>query len=184
MSFFRDLWFAHEMFSRILFSRILKCLFLTAFSQFFGFFHENKWLFWHFFVYFESQTKICFEEVKTSSKSGEKKFGSTKTKLMRRSFCNWEIYQTIRYFIHIREDKTIESAVPFPAPEKGDNRGLSPFHPRIIIVIGECPLLSPVWKSSPLPQKPLKRLENLPPSPSPVTGAGTGNSFNVPFRPL
>ena len=43
-----------------------------------------------------------------------------------------------------REDKTIESAVPFPAPEKGDNRGLSPFHPRIIIVIGECPLLSPV----------------------------------------
>ena len=25
-----------------------------------------------------------------------------------------------------REDKTIESAVPFPAPEKGDNRGLSP----------------------------------------------------------
>ena len=43
-----------------------------------------------------------------------------------------------------REDKTIESAVPFPAPEIGDNRGLSPFHPRIIIVIGECPLLSPV----------------------------------------
>ena len=43
-----------------------------------------------------------------------------------------------------REDKTIESAVPFPAPEKGDNRGLSPFHPRMIIVVGECPLLSPV----------------------------------------
>ena len=43
-----------------------------------------------------------------------------------------------------REDKTIESAVPFPAPEIGDNWGLSPFHPRIIIVIGECPLLSPV----------------------------------------
>jgi hypothetical protein len=42
-----------------------------------------------------------------------------------------------------REDKTIESAVPFPAPEKGDNRGLSPFHPRKKIVIGECPLLSP-----------------------------------------
>ena len=82
----------------------------------------------------------------------------------------------------IREDKTIEIAVPFPAPEKGDNRGLSPFHPRIIIVIGECPLLPPVWKSSPLPRKPLKCLENLPPSPSPVTGAGTGKgtpSFNV-----
>ena len=46
--------------------------------------------------------------------------------------------------IHNREDKTIEIAVPFPAPEKGDNRGLSPFHPRIIIVIGECPLLPPV----------------------------------------
>ena len=44
----------------------------------------------------------------------------------------------------IREYETIESAVPFPAPEKGDNWGLSPFHPRIIIVIGECPLLSPV----------------------------------------
>ena len=85
-----------------------------------------------------------------------------------------------------REDKTIESAVPFPAPEKGDNRGLSPFHPRIIIVIGECPLLPPVWKSSPLPRKPLKCLENLPPSPSPVTGAGTGKgtpSFNVLKEP-
>ena len=44
----------------------------------------------------------------------------------------------------VREDKTIESAIPFPAPEKGDNGGLSPFHPWIIIVIGECPLLSPV----------------------------------------
>ena len=42
-----------------------------------------------------------------------------------------------------REDKTIESAVPSPAPEKGDNRGLSPFHPRKIIAIGECSLLSP-----------------------------------------
>ena len=41
-----------------------------------------------------------------------------------------------------REDKTIESAIPFPAPEKGDNGGLSPFHPRKIIVIRECPLLS------------------------------------------
>ena len=86
-----------------------------------------------------------------------------------------------------REDKTIESAVPFPAPEIGDNRGLSPFHPRIIIVIGECPLLSPVWKSSPLPRKPLKCLENFPPSPSPVTGAGTGKgtpSFNVLKEPI
>ena len=33
-----------------------------------------------------------------------------------------------------REDKNIESAIPFPAPEKGDNRGLSPFHSRKIIV--------------------------------------------------
>ena len=85
-----------------------------------------------------------------------------------------------------REDKTIESAVPFPAPEKGDNQGLSPFHPRMIIVVGECPLLSPVWKSSPLPRKPLKRLENLPPSPSPVTRAGTGKgtpSFNALKEP-
>ena len=48
------------------------------------------------------------------------------------------------YAVQDREDKTIESAVPFPAPEKGDNQGLSPFHPRIIIVVGECPLLSPV----------------------------------------
>ena len=89
-------------------------------------------------------------------------------------------------FIWTREDKTIESAVPFPAPEKGDNRGLSPFHPRMIIVVGECPLLSPVWKSSPLPRKPLKCLENLPPSPSPVTGAGTGKgtpSFNALKEP-
>jgi hypothetical protein len=46
-------------------------------------------------------------------------------------------------FIGRREDKTIESAVPFPAPEKRDNRGLPPFHPKKIIVIGECPLLSP-----------------------------------------
>ena len=43
-----------------------------------------------------------------------------------------------------KEGKTIESVVPFPAPEKEDNRVLSPFHPQIIIVIGECPLLSPV----------------------------------------
>ena len=50
---------------------------------------------------------------------------------------------SLGYTVGIREDKTIESAVPFPAPEKGDNRGLSPFHPRKIIVIGECPLLSP-----------------------------------------
>ena len=85
-----------------------------------------------------------------------------------------------------REDKTIESAVSFPAPEKGDNRRLSPFHPRMIIVVGECPLLSPVWKSFPLPRKPLKRLENLPPSPSPVTWAGTGKgtpSYNALKEP-
>ena len=50
----------------------------------------------------------------------------------------------IVHLVVSREDKTIESAVPFPAPEKGDNRGLSPFHPRMIIVVGECPLLSPV----------------------------------------
>ena len=37
----------------------------------------------------------------------------------------------------------IESDIPFPAPEKRDNRGLPSFHPRKIIVIGECPLLSP-----------------------------------------
>ena len=48
------------------------------------------------------------------------------------------------YTVLAREDKTIEIAVPFPAPEKGDNRGLSPFHPRIIIIIRECPLLPPV----------------------------------------
>ena len=93
----------------------------------------------------------------------------------------------LKMTVWTREDKTIESAVPFPAPEKGDYRGLPPFHPRMIIVIGECPLLSPVWKSSPLPWKPLKCLENLPLSPSPVTGAGTGKgtpSFNVPFSPL
>ena len=108
-----------------------------------------------------------------------KQSGQQLTSMTRRFFC-WH---------YTREDKTIESAVPFPAPEKGDNRGLSPFHPRIIIVIGERhneniekPLIhfaSPrphwtVWKSSP-------------PSPSPVTGAGTGKgtpSFNVPFRPL
>ena len=37
--------------------------------------------------------------------------------------------------IHLnRENKTI-SAMPFPAPEKGDNRGLSPFHPKKIIHI-------------------------------------------------
>ena len=70
------------------------------------------------------------------------------------------------------EDKTIESAIPFPAPEIGDNQGLSPFHPRIIIVIGECPLLSPVWKSSPLPLKPLKCLEKLPPVPFPCYRGG------------
>ena len=50
----------------------------------------------------------------------------------------------IYFKFNTREDKTIESSVPFPAPEKGDNWGLSPFHPRIIIVIGECPLLPPV----------------------------------------
>ena len=40
-----------------------------------------------------------------------------------------------------RENKTIESAVAFPAPERGENRGLSPFYPRKIIVIGDCPFL-------------------------------------------
>ena len=43
------------------------------------------------------------------------------------------------------------------------------------------------WKSSRLPRKPLKCLENLSPSPSPVTGYGDNKgtpSFNVPFRPL
>ena len=62
-----------------------------------------------------------------------------------------------------REDKTIESAVPFPAPEKGDNRGLSPFHPRKIIVIGECPLLSPEGISQfvpiPVPCLPKKKFQ-------------------------
>ena len=33
--------------------------------------------------------------------------------------------------------------VQFFFPEKRDNQGLSPFHPRKIIVIRECPLLSP-----------------------------------------
>ena len=102
-----------------------------------------------------------------------------------RIICSNEIMSWL-FTLQTREDKTIESAVPFPAPEIGDNRGLSHFHPRIIIVIGECPLLSPVWKSSPLPRKPLKCLENLPPSPSPVTGAGTGKgtpSFNVLKEP-
>ena len=32
-----------------------------------------------------------------------------------------------------REDKTIESAVPFPAPEKGVNQELSPFQPRKLL---------------------------------------------------
>ena len=32
-----------------------------------------------------------------------------------------------------REKKIIESAVPFPTPEKGDNWGISPFHPKKII---------------------------------------------------
>ena len=32
------------------------------------------------------------------------------------------------YKLMVREDETIESAVPFPAPAKGDNRGLSPFN--------------------------------------------------------
>ena len=34
-----------------------------------------------------------------------------------------------------REDKTIGSAVPFPAPEKGDNQESSPSHPQKIIEI-------------------------------------------------
>ena len=93
---------------------------------------------------------------------------------------------TLEQFVQGREDKTIKSAIPFPAPEKGDNRVLSPFHPQMIIVVGECPLLSPVWKNSPLPRKPLKRLENLPPSPSPVTWTGTGKgtpSYNALKEP-
>ena len=31
-------------------------------------------------------------------------------------------------YVQCREDETIESAVPLPAPAKGDNRGLSPFN--------------------------------------------------------
>jgi hypothetical protein len=34
--------------------------------KYFGFFDKNEWLFWHFFVYFVYQTKICFEEIKAA----------------------------------------------------------------------------------------------------------------------
>ena len=137
---------------------------------------------WIFFITFSSSTISSLLVVSLDLQIYGRHFNPTQHLKK-----NQDKFQFLFHTVLGREDKTIESAVPFPAPEKGDNRGLSPFHPRMIIVVGECPLLSPVWKSSPLPRKPLKCLENLPPSPSPVTGAGTGKgtpSFNVPFRPL
>ena len=42
--------------------RVCYCFFM----KYFGFFDKNEWLFWHVFVYFVYQTKICFEEIKAA----------------------------------------------------------------------------------------------------------------------
>ena len=60
---------------------ILNCLFVTGFFvNCFGCFNKDKWLFCHLFEYFDSQTKICFEGIKTSSKFGETNLGFVKTR--------------------------------------------------------------------------------------------------------
>ena len=43
------------------------CFYESWIRLIFGFLDRNKWLSCHLFVYFDSQTKICFEEIKTSS---------------------------------------------------------------------------------------------------------------------
>ena len=45
------------------------------FREIFWLFDKNKWLFWHFLVCFDSQTKIHLEAIKYSSKFGKKKSG-------------------------------------------------------------------------------------------------------------
>ena len=65
---------------------------------------------------------------------------------------------SVQKWVFIREEKTIESAIPFSAPEKKNKQGLSPFHPQKIFVIGECLLLSPETVESffhPLPIFPM-----------------------------
>ena len=58
----------------------------------------------------------------------------------------------------IREDKTIESAVPFPAPAKGDNRGLSPFNLGQYIAL---PFPENHWSVQKISPRPLPRKPGL-----------------------
>ena len=69
---------------RILFSQILNCLFAIVFiEKCFAFFNKHKWLIWHFAVYFEFQTKISYEDIKTSSKVGENNSGFVKKRFVK-----------------------------------------------------------------------------------------------------
>ena len=57
-----------------------------------------------------------------------------------------------------REDKTIESAVPFPAPAKGDNRGLFPFNLGQYIAL---PFPKNHWSVQKISPRPLLRKPGL-----------------------
>ena len=64
----------------LLFPQILNRLFVIVFFPIlFGFFEKNNGYF--SIYYFDSQTKICFEEIKTSSKFSEKKIGIRENKI-------------------------------------------------------------------------------------------------------
>ena len=60
--------------------------------------------------------------------------------------------------VHTREDETIESAVPFPAPAKGDNRGLSPFNLGQYIAL---PFPENHWSVQKISPRPLPRKPGL-----------------------
>ena len=64
---------------RLVFSQIL-----------FGSFEKNKWLFWHFFAYFDSQTNICLEKTKRSTILGEKKPRLVKTRFVNSFWLFWK----------------------------------------------------------------------------------------------
>ena len=82
--FFRmngNLWYAHQMVSQIVFSRILNCLLLLFFSGFFLLFQYKYMVILTFLVYSDSQTNLSFEEIKTSSKVVKNQFGICKNKI-------------------------------------------------------------------------------------------------------
>ena len=101
----RKKWSAHLMVSRILFSRILNCVFVIVFFvTLFGVFVKNKWLFWHF-LYIVKPKSVLRRSKQGVSKFGENKSGFVKqdlwNNLMRKNWSNGGCEKNLLHWICI-----------------------------------------------------------------------------------